>query len=47
MRTRALCVLFLILATPLASASEVGFKQENALDGQGLNIQAGEVSPGG
>ena len=47
MRTRALCVLFLILVAPLASASEVGFKQENALEGQGLNIQAGEVSPGG
>ena len=47
MRTRAVFLILVILLTPIASASEVGFKQENALVGQGLNIQAGEVSPSG
>ena len=45
MRTRASFILLLLLLVPLASASEVGFENENALDEQGLNIRAGEVSP--
>tara|TARA_B100001540_G_scaffold313664_2_gene337022 strand:- start:5419 stop:6660 length:1242 start_codon:yes stop_codon:yes gene_type:complete len=47
MRTRALFILLIILFAPLASASEVGFKREESLSEQGLNIQAGEVSPSG
>ena len=47
MRTRAVFLILVILLTPIASASEVGFKQEKGLEGQGLNIQAGEVSPSG
>ncbi len=47
MRTRALFILLIILFAPLASATEVGFEQENSLDEQGLNIRAGEVSPSG
>ena len=47
MRTRALLILVIILLAPLASASEVGFKREESLNGQALNIQAGEVSPSG
>ncbi|CAI8309719.1 MAG: Uncharacterised protein [Candidatus Poseidoniaceae archaeon] len=45
MRTKASFILLLLLLAPLASASEVGFENENALDEQGLNIRAGEVSP--
>ena len=45
MRTKASFILLLLLLAPLASASEVGFENENALDEQGLNIQSGEVSP--
>ena len=45
MRTKASLILLLLLLAPLASASEVGFENENALDEQGLNIRAGEVSP--
>ena len=37
--------MLVILIAPLASASEVGFKQENSLEMTGLNIRAGEVSP--
>ena len=47
MRTRALLILVIILLAPLASASEVGFEREESLNGQALNIQAGEVSPSG
>ena len=47
MRTRAVFLILVILLTPIAAASEVGFKQENALGEEGLNIQAGEVSPSG
>ena len=47
MRTRAFFMLLLILFAPLAMASEVGFDQEESLNQQGLNIQAGEVSPSG
>ena len=47
MRTRAVFLILVILLAPIAGASEVGFKQENALAEQGLNIQAGEVSPSG
>ena len=47
MRTRAVFLILVILLAPIAAASEVGFKQENALAEQGLNIQAGEVSPSG
>ena len=45
MRTKASFILLLLLLAPLASASEVGFENENALNEQGLNIRAGEVSP--
>ena len=45
MRTKASFILLLLLLAPLASASEVGFDNENALGEQGLNIRAGEVSP--
>lgn len=47
MRTRAVFLILVLLLTPIAAASEVGFKQENALGEEGLNIQAGEVSPSG
>ena len=47
MRTRAVFLILVILLTPIAAASELGFKQENALGEEGLNIQAGEVSPSG
>ena len=47
MRTRAVFLILVILLTPIAAASEVGFKQENTLGEEGLNIQAGEVSPSG
>ena len=47
MRTRALFLMLVILLAPIAVASEVGFNQENALGMEGLNIQAGEVSPSG
>ncbi len=45
MRTKASFILLLLLLAPLASASELGFENENALEEQGLNIRAGEVSP--
>ena len=45
MRTKACFILLLLLLAPLASASELGFENENALGEQGLNIRAGEVSP--
>ena len=45
MRNKASFLLLLLLLAPLASASEVGFENENALSEQGLNIRAGEVSP--
>lgn len=45
MRTKASFILLLLLLVPMASASEVGFEKEKALDEQGLNIRAGEVSP--
>ena len=45
MRTKASFILLLLLLAPLASASELGFENENALGEQGLNIRAGEVSP--
>ena len=47
MRTRAVFLMLVILLAPIAVASEVGFNQENALGMEGLNIQAGEVSPSG
>lgn len=47
MRNKASFLLLLLLLAPLASASEVGFENENALSEQGLNIRAGEVSPNG
>ena len=47
MRTRAVFLMLVILLAPIAVASEVGFNQENALGMEGLNIQAGEVSPDG
>ncbi len=47
MRTRAFLMLLILIAAPLASATEVGFNRENSLAGQALNIQAGEVSPNG
>jgi hypothetical protein len=39
--------MLIVLLAPLATASEVGFSKENSLEMQGLNIRAGEVSPGG
>ena len=45
MRTKASFILLLLLLAPLASASELGFENENALGEQGLNIRGGEVSP--
>ena len=45
MRTKTSFILLLLLLVPLASASEVGFENENPLGEQGLNIRAGEVSP--
>ena len=47
MRTRAFFLILIVLFAPLATASEVGFSKENSLEMQGLNIRAGEVSPGG
>ena len=47
MRTKASFILLMLLLLPFASASEVGFENENGLNEQGLNIRAGEVSPGG
>ena len=45
MRNKASFILVLLLLAPLASASEVGFENENALGEQGLNIRAGDVAP--
>ena len=47
MRTRVVLMLILVLLTPMASASEVGFNREESLSVEALNIQAGEVSPSG
>ncbi|MGB1985170.1 MAG: hypothetical protein ACPHS8_01855 [Candidatus Poseidoniaceae archaeon] len=47
MRTRAFFLILIVLFAPLVTASEVGFSKENSLEMQGLNIRAGEVSPGG
>ena len=47
MRTRAFFLILIVLFAPLVTASEVGFGKENSLEMQGLNIRAGEVSPGG
>ena len=47
MRTRAFFLILIALFAPLVTASEVGFSKENSLEMQGLNIRAGEVSPGG
>ena len=47
MRTRTFFLILIVLFAPLVTASEVGFSKENSLEMQGLNIRAGEVSPGG
>ena len=47
MRTRVALMLILVLLTPMASASEVGFNREESLSAEALNIQAGEVSASG
>ena len=39
MRTRVALMLILVLLTPMASASEVGFNREESLSAEALNIQ--------